>query len=280
MNRIDLENLQRQFQRIGSNVELEILPEPERFSRRQPQVSYEQGFTLNVRERKEQEVYNLAVNEAAIEELNFAVVNLVTERNHLLLLAKRNRTTRPLIRKSKFLCGFDERHWFAAELKSDEVTDVWIAMEALKPEEAKQSQLVQKVRVQHRHRRHNAGYVRQGEWFFIPKPTYVPERNAVLFHNEPIRRGRGKAHWVEWLYRTGGEVVWVDGNQVLTDSEFRQRQRNSEVGLSNWRQMRRGMTVYVKGAIRHPDHATIVLPFWHSVQMNAEVISTNLAFLD
>jgi len=41
--------------------------------------------------------------------------------------------------------------------------------------------------------------------------------------------------------------------------------------------------VFVKGKIRHSDHKTIVLPFWHQVLPNTESGAQsmrNLAFLD
>src|SRR5438046_2466388 len=50
-----------------------------------------------------------------------------------------------------------------------------------------------------------------------------------------------------------------------------------------WRTMRRNPGVYVKGRIRHADHATITLNGWHRVLMNTEGQSKamrNVAFLD
>ena len=47
--------------------------------------------------------------------------------------------------------------------------------------------------------------------------------------------------------------------------------------------MRRNLGVYVKGRIRHPDHASIRLYGWHRVLMNTEGQSKamrNVAFLD
>jgi hypothetical protein len=47
--------------------------------------------------------------------------------------------------------------------------------------------------------------------------------------------------------------------------------------------MRRNPGVYVRGRVRHPDHATITLPGWHRVVMNTEAQSRamrNVAFLD
>ena len=50
-----------------------------------------------------------------------------------------------------------------------------------------------------------------------------------------------------------------------------------------WRTMRRNPGVYVKGRIRHADHATITLHGWHQVLMNTEGESKamrNVASLD
>jgi hypothetical protein len=47
--------------------------------------------------------------------------------------------------------------------------------------------------------------------------------------------------------------------------------------------MRRNPGVYVKGRVRHADHATITLHGWHRVVMNTEGQSRamrNVAFLD
>ena len=38
--------------------------------------------------------------------------------------------------------------------------------------------------------------------------------------------------------------------------------------------------VIAEGKIRHPDHKTIVLPFWHRVAMNIENRVENVVFLD
>ena len=61
-----------------------------------------------------------------------------------------------------------------------------------------------------RYARKNRAFRRQGEWFFVPEPTFVVDEKLVL-RNEPLRRGSGKPHMVEELYRTGGETVHVCG---------------------------------------------------------------------
>ena len=58
-------------------------------------------------------------------------------------------------------------------------------------------------------RRRNAAYVGQGEWFFVPV-TLRPEPSASeIARNEPLSRGRGKAHMMQFAFRTGGRRVYV-----------------------------------------------------------------------
>jgi hypothetical protein len=49
-----------------------------------------------------------------------------------------------------------------------------------------------------RHRRKTAAYVRQGEWFFLPRPNMHVGELAV--RNGQLVRAGGKPHRVEWLY--------------------------------------------------------------------------------
>ena len=47
--------------------------------------------------------------------------------------------------------------------------------------------------------------------------------------------------------------------------------------------MVRDPELYAKGSVRHPDHNTIVLPYWHRVLMNTEQRARamrHVAFLD
>ena len=51
----------------------------------------------------------------------------------------------------------------------------------------------------------------------------------------------------------------------------------------DWRIMQRGMTVYGRGALSHPDHGTITLQGWHRILMDTESTTpsmNNVAFLD
>ena len=104
----------------------------------------------------------------------------------------------------------------------------------------------------------------------------------LILKNEPLRRGRGKPHMAEELYRIGGETVWVglgatNGISVAAYSKLSSEERK------NKRSMSRNPRVYVRGKIRHSDHKTIQLDGWHLVQMNTETESIamrSVAFLD
>lgn len=185
--------------------------------------------------------------------------------------------------KSKFLCGFDERHWFVAAIPETArgVGGVVAAKDALQPEPVRNA--VTRVRPRDRFRRRNAAYVRQGEWFFLPQWTVDVDERQVL-HDEPLTRGRGKDHVLEYAFRRGGETVFVNAAHPtgITAAEF-DRLAQSQVRKGGWRQMVRDPELYAKGAVRHPDHNTIVLHGWHRVLMNTEHAARamrHVAFID
>jgi hypothetical protein len=172
--------------------------------------------------------------------------------------------------KSKFLCGFDERHYFVAAIPEDArgVSGVAAAKAALQPEPVRRA--VDRKRPKDRFRRRNSAYVRQGEWFFVPEPNLeVSDKDVV--RNEPLSRGRGTPHLMELAYRSGGTTVYVNRQHPSGISENRFRQLTEEQRRSGaWTRMVRDADVFAKGAIRHPDHATVVLNGWHRVSMNTE----------
>jgi len=106
------------------------------------------------------------------------------------------------------------------------------------------------------------------QWFFVPEPSLVVDEKLVL-RNEPLRRGAGKPHLAEQLYRTGGETVHVCAKHPngISEKEYRQLLRvNPKFGRWGWRVMRRNP----RGTVRHSDHETITLSFWHRVVMNTD----------
>jgi hypothetical protein len=197
---------------------------------------------------------------------------------HLLLLMREGQS------KAKFLCGHDERHWFVAAVPERElgVTGVKTAKAALQPRPVRER--ASRLKAKNRDRRHNEAFIRQGEWFFTPAPDVTVDPKLIL-RNEPLSRGRGsKPHMVAEAYRTGGTTVYVHRSKAprgITQKAFDKLDPDERTGYTA---MRRDPELYVRGTVRHADHATITLDFWHRVDMNTEAQSsfglTRMAFLD
>jgi hypothetical protein len=233
---------------------------------------------IDIRSDNRGEYFDIGV--AANDGVEYEVVDIQPRMRHLLLMARREN------RKQKFLCGHDERHWFVCAVPGDSVANVVKAMEALQPTEVRSSVSRRVKRVKNRLRRRNKAFIRQGEWFFIPAPDLVVNPKLVL-QNEPISRGNGgKPHMCQFLYRTGGELVYVCSNRPrgLKEAEYAALiQRNPEAKRWGWTRMQRDASAFVRGRVWHPDHKTIVLDGWHRVLMNTENLapgSRAVVFLD
>jgi hypothetical protein len=218
------------------------------------------------------------------KDVRVEVIDVRPADRHLLLLVREPGRTIVDDHKSKFLCGHDERSWFVAAIpESAEASNVQDAKDALKPQAVWDAMRDLGVSMNERDRRKTKAFVRQGEWFFIPRPHAGIDFKHVL-RNEPIRRGAGKPHMCQFLFRMGGERVHVCSSYPngLTDAEFAEL-TDREKKRWDWRLMVREARVFVKGAIRHPDHATIWLQTWHEVVMNTETQARamqHVAFLD
>ena len=231
--------------------------------------------TLNVRSDRRGELFEITHRPDA----DLTALDVRPTDRHLLLLLRTDV-------KQKFLCGHDERHWFVAGVpESAPVGTVRQAMDALQPPEVRAAVGRLKLDATARATRRNAAFVRQGEWFFLPAAGVgVPAERVYRW--EPLRRGAGKPHWVEELARVGGETVHVCTNRPngLRGDEYRDLiRRRPEAKGWNWRVMTRDATVFVRGRVRHADHATVTLVGWHRVLMNTEHQSramANVAFLD
>jgi hypothetical protein len=259
------------FARIGAR--LKVADHPTRRGRSGGVIS------LDVQTDRKGEFFEIVRPPGA--EAEVAVLDVQPVDRHLLLLVREGKD------KSKFLCGHDERHWFVAGIpEAAAVGTVRQAKEALKPAEVQAAQARHRLNGQAQNRRKNAAYRRQGEWFFLPVPAMAVNEQLVL-RNEPLTRGNGgKPHWAEFCYRTGGEAVHVCSRYPggVTGPEYQKiLAGNPKARGWGWRSMRRNPGVYVKGRIRHPDHAAITLHGWHRVVMNTEGQSKamrNVAFLD
>jgi hypothetical protein len=263
--------LDLKFARIGAR--LKIADRPARRTRTSGPIS------IDVQADRKGEFFEI-MHQPGIN-ADISVLDVQPADRHLLLLVRDNGE------KSKFLCGHDERHWFVAGIpEAASVGTVRQAKEALKPDEVRTAQAGKSLKAKACNRRKNAAYLRQGEWFFLPVAAMTVDAKLVL-PNEPLTRGNGgKPHWAEFCYRTGGETVYVCSrhpNGVTVDQYKVLLAGASKAKAWGWRTMRRNPGVYVKGRIRHADHATITLHGWHRVLMNTENQSKamrNVAFLD
>lgn len=253
--------LERPFRKMGADVQ--VNPPRPVSSWRGPVA---RGTSVNVRDG----VFIVNLADGATAE----VVNLDAKDRHLLLSTNDNGV------KAKFLCGHDERHWFVAAVpERAAATTVRAAKIALQPEQVQEA--LKGVKRSKRGKRRNAAFVRQGEWFFLPAPEFDPtyEKGVVFEKNAPISRGRGNPHMVEEICRWGGvteyeiSLVLKDGKsgprEMISAAEWGKLSRDDR-RRSRARMRTRDATVYARGTVRHPDHATIKLDGWHRVVMNTE----------
>jgi len=238
-------------------------------------------FAVDIRRDNAGEFFELRVPTHLSETLDVSVMQAEPKQRHLLLFV-RKQGDKPQL--DRFLCGHDEREWFVAAVPGG-ASSVRQAMDALQPKDVRDALTRNHVSSRKRYARKNRAFRRQGEWFFVPEPSFVVDEKLVL-RNEPLRRGSGKPHLVEEIFRSGGETVHVCRRHPngVTPDEYRSiLQRSPEAAAWGWQVMRRNPGVYARGTVRHSDHATINLPFWHRVIMNTETQSrtmANVAFLD
>lgn len=265
------ENLQNSFKKIGAKVRISAIDEG---LRRQGNLQ------LDVANDADGEVFEIRIRQNLIEDFDLSVLEVLPKDRHLVLLVKHLDAEGNTEKKEHFLCGHDERHLFVAAV--GRVSTVAAAKDSLKPEEIVFRQ--KGLPVKKRHRRKTEQFKRQGEWFFVPA-NVNPDPNLIRRY-EPLVRGNGsKAHIAQFAYRSGGEMVKVCPqypNGVTMPQFAALVKRNPKVARLSWIDMRRNPWVYVKGQIRHPDHATITLDTWHRVLLNTERMPdrVRVTFLD
>lgn len=266
------DNIESKFVSMGARLRVREVP-----IRRWNPIDY----AVDIQRDRRGEFFELLVTEGLRDRLEMSVLQVKPRERHLLLLVRRKGGGEKM---DRFLCGHDERAWFVAAVP-DRVSTVANAMESLKPSEVRAAQTLSGLRPRTRNRRKNAAFRRQGEWFFVPAPWLEAKPDQVLYR-EPIRRGAGKPHLVEELYREGGTTVYVcvEHPNGVTEEEY-QRLIREDASRAKWpwRLMKRDALVYARGEVRHPDHRTITLETWHRVLMNTETRSRTMrqvAFLD
>ena len=278
---METEHLEQAFRVMGARLKV---GKQRRFRRWRAQP---RRFELDVSHDRKGEFFEIRL--APDVDPDAVVLNTQPKDRHLLLMVKgagdeENADGAKDIQK--FLCGHDERSWFVAAVpEKSGASTVRDAMEALKPSGVRASQYRHYVKTKNRNKRKNRGFVRQGEWFFVPRPDVQIDDDVVL-ENEPLIRGGGKPHIAQHLFRHGGTLVYTctrfpDG---LTEGQYEALIHDRpEMAKLPWQVRSRNPRAFVKGKVRHPDHKTIELKSWHEVLVNTESESAamrNVAFLD
>jgi len=261
---MNTETLQKQFAKLG-RVKVTTRPDRDRF------------FSLNVSQDREGEFWSVTLNEGD-DQPDVQVLDVRPDEKALLLMVRDEH-------KSKFLMGLDEYDKkFVASIPLERgVRDVITAKEALKPKEVVESQNRANVKHKHRNKRKNDGFIRQGEWFFIPATGFEVRKFDILKKDEGFNRTGSRPHTAEFMISRGGETVYVRRDKVLSQKEFKERSKEDNFKPYLWRATVRDATVYVKGRIKAPDHKTIILDEWHIVRSNLEheaPSKRHVAFLD
>jgi hypothetical protein len=268
--------IESKFAEMGARLKVREIPA--RLSRWN---SNRADYAVDIQRDRNGEFFELRVPDHLRDDLEVSVMQSEPKQRHLLLFVRKNGDKPQL---DRFLCGHDEREWFVAAVPGG-ASSVRQAMDALQPTGVRDALTRNHVSSRKRYARKNRAFRRQGEWFLVPEASFVADEKLIL-RNEPLRRGAGKPHIVEQLFRTGGETVHVcrqHPNGILP-KEYRELLcANPKAANWGWTVMRRNPGVYARGSVRHSDHATITLPFWHRVLMNTETETrtmANVAFLD
>jgi hypothetical protein len=248
---VDSDLIRRKFEKIGARVK----------------TSEGFWFTIDIENDRKGEYFDITLPQGP--EFVVEPIDVRPRMRHLLLLVKRQ------YGKDKFLCGHDERHWFAAAVPERGVSTVETALDALKPDEVRRAEQRKGVRMRDRLRRRNAASVRQGEWFFLPRQSWVEE--SLILRNQPLSRAEGsKPHVCEELYRSVGLQMFVSSlyPNGLFLCDYRKvleyDARASEVHWWTRPYGSGGTLILARGRVWHPDHKTIFLDGWHEVLVNTE----------
>ena len=257
---MDSKTLTKHFESIGARLSFRPM------SRWRDRETFGESFTVDIGTDKRGEFFDIALGDDAPE---FELLQCRKKDRHLLLYSRDGQ---------RFLCGFDERHWFVAAVEGP-VSTIRGAKQALVPEGL--SEQIRGFNPKILDSRRNAAYVRQGEWFFVPSDNEVP-KTAVVIRNEPLIRAPGnKPHTCEEICRYGGELVYVVNGIVMSEKNYKNRiNRKPTFARIPYRTMVRNPIVYARGHVRHKDHSTIMLNGWHRVYINGEVTTSNITFLD
>ncbi len=167
---MDTERIDNDFRKIGTR--LRIRDRVNMTGRRMRARPFSIDILTNKRGR---EYFHLERRQP----VEIEILDVQPDQRHLLMLVKSGDLTR------KFLCGHDERHYFAAGV-DEHVRSVTDAMVKLQPEPVRRA--AEALPRDERYSRANGAYKRQGEWFFVPTARVIDKRLALQAAYMPIPR--------------------------------------------------------------------------------------------
>lgn len=260
MNR---DTIKKFFGLIGSRITIRNL---------NPDPLAEPRARFNVSNDSKGEHFTLSIlgDENRIE---VTILDVNKKLKHILLLIKYTISPR-IITTERLLCGHDEMHWFVAGVTNS--VSIKQAFERLRPDAVTVAFNQSGEKNKNRNRRKNKGFIRQGEWFFVPV-DFKEKESTIIHKNEPINRRGGTSHIVEELIRIGGETVYVNGDNVLSKREYNKLDKNQRL---IFKERTSNARVLARGKVKHRDHHTIELKGWHSVHLSTESGTSSNAFID
>ncbi len=253
-------NILKKFEEIGAKVRIE---------ENSNSIS---NFRMNIIERKSEEVFFISLKKPIIE---LQVLQTRKDINHLLLMVKDNE----IGTQEKFLCGFDERHWFLVGV-DDNVRNVDHAMLSLKPALVDIQQKIKKIKRKNINKRHNKAFIRQGEWFFISSRISINTQNYIMYKNHSL----GNGHVCDEVCETVIETYFHSKHApkgLLKGNYKRFLEKHPHIHPNKgWWTSIMYFDRYARGHVRHKDHKTIYLNGWHIVLKNRQKNTPGNDFLD
>ena len=239
-------------------------------------------YAVDIQRDRDGQFFELRLPTHLRDALDVSVMQNEPKQRHLLLLV---RNTAGQEKLDRFLCGHDEREWFVAAVPGG-ASSVRQAMDRLQPADVQSRLASERVPFKQRYTRKNRCVsspgrmvLRAGSSVCGERKTCSPQRAVASRSGQAAPRGGTLPR-----RRRDGLCLLPSIPNGVTERQYRRLlQSNPKAAGWRWRVMRRNMRVFARGTVRHSDHATITLPFWHSVHLNTETQSgtmARVAFLD
>jgi hypothetical protein len=190
MNR---DNLRKSFEKIGARVTI----------RKGSSLARDGVIRMNVTNDKQGEHFTMTIHPDINEsEITLQVLDFDPKLRQMLIFIRAPRIDsswvggRQIFKRGKpnetfderLLLGRDEMHWFVAGVTM--AKNIREAFALLRPKAVNISMIRQGVKTKEWKKRKTKGFIRQGEWFFVPV-NFQEDKSTILNKNEPISRRGG-----------------------------------------------------------------------------------------